>query len=297
VIDQYLKMLERLISEDIKLEFEAGSEVKPIFIDEGQFEQVLMNLTVNARDAMPQGGTILIRSFAVGNVQNLEFIQNGQEYVGVSVTDTGVGMDESIQARIFDPFFTTKEHGKGTGLGLSTVYGIVKQSGGEIQLRSKPGSGTTFTLYFPVTRKRAKKSTAVDPAEPKSTLSGAKVLIVDDDPGILVFIDRVLTAKQFEVVSRHSAEDAVATFQKAPYEFDLVLTDVVLTGKSGIELANICKDIRDDIPVVFMSGYPTDKLEDYIQEKSVTLLEKPFQPAKLYSVIENELMRSRNVSN
>lgn len=290
LIERYLKMLERLISEDISLQFEPGEGVKPIYIDAGQLEQVLMNLTVNARDAMPQGGKILIRSFMAGPANNLEMNQNGQEYVGISVADSGVGMDEQIQARIFDPFFTTKEQGKGTGLGLSTVHGIVKQSGGDIQLKSRPGIGTTFTLYFPVTQKKPKKSVQFQSEEPERSLINAKVLIVDDDPGILTFIERVLTAKQYSIVSHHSAEDAVASFQEEPEGFDLVLTDVVLTGKSGIELANICKNIRNDIPVIFMSGYPTDKLEEYIQEKAVTMLTKPFQPAQLYSVIENELL-------
>ena len=260
--------------------------------DPGQIEQVLMNLVVNARDAMPRGGTISIEIIETELGEDFARFHLGVSpgpHVMLSVSDTGEGMDSATQARLFEPFFTTKEQGKGTGLGLATVYGIVKQSGGSIYVYSEPGQGSTFKVYLP----RAENGDAV--AEPARTAvrssGGAEtILLVEDDDSVRRFARRALADDGYEVIDTRDPEEAIAVFERRPDTIDLILTDVVMPRLRGPELVKRLAALRPGIKVIFMSGY-TDQ---YMFEREVlgpkaAFLQKPLTPQSLSSKVREVL--------
>jgi signal transduction histidine kinase/CheY-like chemotaxis protein len=296
VISDMDKMLLRLIGEDVQLETILEPKLKSIKADRGSIEQVIMNLVVNARDAMPNGGKITIRT------ENTILDEKGSagiaeakpgEFVCVSITDTGIGMDKETREHIFEPFFTTKAKGEGTGLGLSTVYGIVKQIGGWINVYSEPGQGATFRIYLP---------TLSDSAEGKSELSketasspelrgnGERLLLVEDDELIRTATQRLLSETGYTVLSAGSAEEALAIFQREDGDFQLVICDVVLPDKSGVELADQLLALQPELRVILSSGYTDEKLRmSAVEEKGYPFLQKPYSTEKLLRSIKENI--------
>jgi signal transduction histidine kinase/CheY-like chemotaxis protein len=276
VVDDIQKMLRRLIGERIELVVELAPDLARVRADRSQIEQVIVNLVVNARDAMPRGGRVTIRTLNVapGN------------YAALKVEDTGEGIAPAVLQRIFEPFFTTKPLGRGTGLGLSTVYGVVKQSGGDIQVHSTPARGTEFTVLLPAV------ASAADPGETATTngaaplgvpaTTGAAVLIVEDDPGVRAFAARVLRDAGSVVFEAGNPAEALAFATSESTPLDLLLTDVVLPGIDGADLAERLRAIRPGLRVLFMSGYTPEEIAVAAALRSEdALLRKPFLPAAL----------------
>jgi PAS domain S-box-containing protein len=283
LVEDVDKMLRRLLGEDVELRVTLARDAGNARADPGQLQQVIMNLVVNARDAMPTGGKLLIETAdAELTEQYAELHQQviPGPYVMLAVSDTGVGMDAQTKARIFEPFFTTKEKGKGTGLGLSTVYGIVKQSGGYIWVYSESGHGTTFKVYLP----------RVDaPAEPQAppretaTLSGTETILLAEDDEMLRPLTKGLLAKfGYTVLDAESAEQALAVAGAHQGPIHLLVADVVMPGASGRELARRLAQSRPETRVLYVSGYTDDAIVHHgMLEPGLKFLQKPFTPAAL----------------
>jgi PAS domain S-box-containing protein len=284
VVGDLQKMLHRLIGEDVELRSVRVPDLGNVLADAGQVEQVIMNLVVNARDAMPTGGTLTIET---ANVEFTEQFADAHQvmqpgaYVMLAVSDTGTGMTPEIRARIFEPFFTTKDKAKGTGLGLSTVFGIVKQSGGYIWTYSEPGQGTTFKLYFPRVDEPA--DVAERPHPITSAAGGTEtVLLAEDDDLLRPLAHGVLTKLGYVVLEARNAQDAAARAAQHQGPIHLLVTDVVMPGASGRELARRLAEKRPEMRVLYMSGYTDDAIIRHgILERGVNYLQKPFTPAVL----------------
>jgi nitrogen-specific signal transduction histidine kinase len=286
-------MLRRLLGEDIiELCAELDPQIGSIKADPGQLEQVIMNLAVNARDAMPTGGrlTIETRNVTIGKGPRREtmMLEEG-DYVLLAIKDTGQGMSEEVQSHLFEPFFTTKEKGKGTGLGLSTVYGIVKQSGGTIGIESKPGRGTTCKIYFPKVDELAQGSQTPGGAAARG-YGRETILVVEDDPAVRGLVHEALRLSGYDVlVARHGIE-ALLTGTKHMGPIHLLLTDVVMPQMSGPEVAEKLTVVRPDIKVLYMSGYPDHPVFSQGGVKRGTaFLQKPFTPNVLTQKVREVL--------
>ncbi len=291
LIGEMERMLRRLIGEDVTLEITSEPELGRVKADPGQLEQVVVNLVVNARDAMPQGGTLRIAT------RNLELdeayarmhpdVAPGS-YVELTVSDTGTGMDEATLERAFEPFFTTKAAGKGTGLGLSTVFGIVKQSGGSIQVASEQGCGTRFTIHLP----RVPEGETVDrPSQPHPVVGGAEtVLVVEDEDGLRKVAVRALTAAGYRVLVAPSGAAALQLLEREPGPVDLMLTDVVMPGMSGRELADRLRGLRPAMRVLFTSGYAPDVITHHgALDEDLHFIGKPYTIAELKAKVREVL--------
>jgi len=273
------KMLRSLISENIELKTDLAVNLGAARADPNQIEQVIMNLAINARDAMPDGGTVTIET---GNV-TLDDAYAGQhvsvipgEYVMLAVSDTGCGMDAKTQSRIFEPFFTTKPAGRGTGLGLSTVYGIVKQTGGNIWLYSEPGKGTTFKIYLPAIAALPEDIGKVAPAEAPRRGAGT-VLVVEDDEQLRRLTHRALDAQGYTVLVADRGGTALDIARRHKGEIDLLLTDVIMPDTNGRKLAETIRAARPGMRVLYMSGYPDGAIASHgMLEPGVAYLAKPF---------------------
>jgi PAS domain S-box-containing protein len=273
------KMLRRLIGEDIELTTSLDPALQPAKVDPGQVQQVLMNLVVNARDAMPNGGKLTIKTanvdFDASYAVERPELQPGS-YVLVAVSDTGCGMDEATKARIFEPFFTTREPGMGTGLGLATVYGIIKQSGGYIYVNSQPGRGSTFRIYFP----RAGQETSQpgqDSAPHEIKQNAATVLVVEDEDAVRAMAARVLQRNGHAVLQARHGEEALQLSAAHTGPIDLLLTDVVMPQMSGCQLAQRMAPIRPAMKVLYMSGYTDEAIVRHgLLSHEVDFLQKPF---------------------
>jgi two-component system, cell cycle sensor histidine kinase and response regulator CckA len=276
------KMLCRLISEDITLTVAPGADLGTVKVDRGQLEQVIMNLVVNARDAMPNGGTLSIETSTVDFDDDYAAshapVVPGR-YVMLAVSDTGCGMDEATQLRLFEPFFTTKEVGKGTGLGLSTCYGIVKQSGGYIWVYSEPGRGSVFKIYLPRVELKARRTPS---KVPRKELGGTEtVLLVEDDSRVREAVARMLSARGYRPLVARDGAEATRLLEGSEKPIDLLLTDVVMPTWSGPELAEqLCR--HHPVKVLFMSGY-TDHavLRAGVLRPGHGFIQKPFSPDSL----------------
>jgi PAS domain S-box-containing protein len=273
------KMLARLIGEDIQVTTLLKPDIKSIHADPGQIEQVIINLAVNARDAMPQGGKITIEtanveldeSYAATHVA----AQPGR-YVMLSLSDTGIGMDADTLKRIFEPFFTTKELGKGTGLGLSTVYGIVKQSGGNIWVYSEVGQGTTFKIYFPQVEGEAERQLKIDAASPLPQ-GTETILLVEDETRVRALTRENLRVCGYNVLEAMNGEEALKVSREYKGPIHLLLTDVVMPRMSGRDLAERMSEERHGIPVLYISGFTDDAIVHHgVLEPGTQFLEKPF---------------------
>ncbi|HEV2990514.1 MAG TPA: PAS domain S-box protein [Candidatus Angelobacter sp.] len=278
VIDDILEMLRRLIREDIQLIFSPAPDLGLVSADRSQIEQVIINLTVNARDAMRQGGELRISTRNVcvePSSSSVPGLQPG-EYVNVTVSDTGCGMDKETMSRIFEPFFTTKEFGLGTGLGLSTVYGIVKQSGGEIQVESEPGRGATFAIYLP--KSNVDLPAPVVSQEPQvGTLHGREtILVVEDEEALRDAACEYLERLGYKVLAARDGEEALRVATRYPGELELLITDLVMPRLNGRAVRERLLRLRPGVKVIFMSGYAEDSAEEAIASQDVPLLRKPF---------------------
>jgi two-component system cell cycle sensor histidine kinase/response regulator CckA len=287
-IGEMRRMLASLLGEDIDFELDLGSGVWKTKIDRGRFEQIMANLAINARDAMAGGGRLTI---ATGTVS-----LDGGDFVVISVEDTGCGMDEETVSHIFEPFYTTKERGKGTGLGLATVYGFVQQSGGQIEVQSEPGRGTTFTICLP-------RHTADDPALVEdegltsrrggSGAAGATVLVVEDEKMIREMAARVL-GEELKVLTASNGREAIEVFRKHEGRIDLLIADVVMPGMNGPEAAAVMKKSHPELAVLYMSGYSDEDKELGVRmEKGDGLLRKPFSLEELEDAVHRALANQR----
>jgi two-component system, cell cycle sensor histidine kinase and response regulator CckA len=293
IIVETEKMLRRLIGEDIKLETILAPDPGTVEADPGQIEQIIMNLAINARDAMPEGGILTI---GTGSVEldeayaSSHFPQMPGKYEMISISDTGVGMSKEVREHIFEPFFTTKPMGKGTGLGLSIVYGIVKQSNGYIWVYSEPGKGTSFKIYLPrIEAAVAGQETPIK--KPIKTVSGSEtILVVEDEPMIMKTINKVLSKCGYTIMCAVDGNEALRIFEEHKDSIHLVLTDVILPGIGGRELVKRISGIRKDIKVIYMSGYTDNAIvHNGVLEKGINFLEKPFTSDNLMRKIGEAL--------
>jgi PAS domain S-box-containing protein len=294
VLDGVEKMLRRMIGEHVVLRSERAERLGIIRADPGQLEQVVANLAVNARDAMPGGGTVTI---STANVMIDELFAAGHEgavpgeYVRLRVADTGTGMTPETRRRIFEPFFTTKEVGKGTGLGLSTVFGIVHQSGGFVVVDSAPGQGTTFDVHFPCVEPRGDAAVAVGGARAENR-GTETILIAEDNPQLRALTARMLTERDYIVLSAGTGDEALEIADRHAGEIDLLITDVVMPGMSGRSLAQAIRHARPGIRVLYVSGYSDDMLgQQGVLDPDIHLLAKPFTPETLADRVREVLDR------
>jgi two-component system, cell cycle sensor histidine kinase and response regulator CckA len=294
VVREMERMLGRVIGEDVQLVTVLSAEHGTVMADPGQLEQVVLNLAVNARDAMPRGGTLRIETREVelgeAEAQAYPYRVDPGAYVRLTVSDTGTGMAPEVVARVFEPFFTTKEPGRGTGLGLSTVYGIVKQSGGYVWAESEEGRGSVFRVYLP--RVNAEPERAEPQPEPAAApaQAGGVVLLVEDEEGVRSLSRRILERRGYTVLAARNAAQARELFAGNGSRVDLLLTDVVMPHESGRELAEALLPLQPDLRVVFMSGYTDDALIRHgVLEDRFRLLEKPFAPEGLVRMVREAL--------
>ena len=290
------KMLRRLISENVEIVTRPGPKLGSVKADVGQVEQVILNLVINARDAMPEGGTLTLETANAELDQNYARDHAGVRsgsYVMLAVSDSGVGMDAEVQAHIFEPFFTTKEAGKGSGMGLATVYGIVQQSGGHIWVYSEPGRGSTFKLYLPRVEDSAEP--AAKTHAPAPTIRGTEtILVAEDDRQVRDLAVAILKACGYLVLTLESGFDAERVCHEHQGGIDLLLTDVIMREMSGPELAQRLKKLRPLAKVLFMSGY-TDAaiVHQGILDPGIEFLPKPFTPSSLAGKVRQVLDHSR----
>ncbi len=292
------KMLRRLIGADITLTLSSASEVVPVFADAGQMEQVLVNLVVNARDAMPDGGAIEISTGSV-TVGEIGAAFTPELHVGkyavLAVRDTGAGMDEETVARIFEPFFTTKEAGKGTGLGLATAFGIVSQAAGHILVQSEVGTGTTFRIYLPATLVEAAADDGTIATSALAMGGDETILLVEDEPHVRLLARRILVERGYTVLEASGGTEAIELAAARQGALDLLLTDVVLPERNGREVADTVLATRPQLRVLFMSGYTADAgLHSRVTASGAPFIDKPFTRTALASVVRAVLDAPRH---
>jgi PAS domain S-box-containing protein len=286
-------MLRRLMGEDIELRTVAGTRLGPVHADPGQLEQVLMNLVVNARDAMPLGGIVTIETANVDVDDPRARPTQGHyrlpagSYVLLAVADSGEGVDAEVMAHLFEPFFTTKGPGKGTGLGLATVYGIVKQSEGHILVDSEPGQGATFRIYLP----RVSASAPADAPAAAAPVGGTEtVLVVEDEPSVLRLSCSMLNLLGYHVLAASNGEEALTMAAAFPGAIHILITDVVMPKTGGRELAERLRVVRPGTKVLYVSGYTDDAiLRHGVLDQGVAFLQKPFTAAELAQMVRQVL--------
>ncbi len=290
------RMLQRLIGEDVTLELRLAEDLGAVSADPGQIEQVLMNLVVNARDAMPNGGRVIIETSNVDFSTELAMAELGRpagQYVQLTVTDTGTGMSPETQANLFEPFFTTKPAGQGTGLGLSTVYGIVKQSGGDIHIRSELGCGTSVRIFFPRLADDARAPVRAPRVKSLATAAVETVLLVEDDESLRTLAARVLRDAGYTVLDTRSATEAVLRGTHHEGTIDLLLTDVVMPQMSGRTVTELLTQQRPALRVLYMSGYTDDVVvKRGVLTTGTAFLQKPFTPEQLLQKVRAVLEQS-----
>jgi signal transduction histidine kinase/CheY-like chemotaxis protein len=278
------KMLHRVVGEDIDFKTVFVDDLGLVKVDPGQMEQVVMNLVVNAKDAMPRGGKLFLETANAELDEGFTRFHAGMipgAYVMLSITDTGIGMSKEVKEQIFDPFFTTKEKGKGTGLGLSPVFGIIKQSGGDIYVYSEPGKGTTFKIYLPRAfepQEELKKVTVEE--RPQGTET---ILVVEDNRMVRGLIVNILKSKGYTVLDTEAGWEALGVCEREKGPIDLILTDVVMPHMSGPELIEWLRKVRADFKVLYMTGYTDEAIVQHggVVDKTINLIHKPFTIEKL----------------
>jgi CheY-like chemotaxis protein len=291
VVEDLLKMIRRVIGEHIRLDFNSAPELKTIHADRGMIEQALMNLCVNARDAMPRGGVLTISTSQVSLdarfCRSHEWAKPG-EYILLEVVDTGTGMDQETLQHIYEPFFTTKETGKGTGLGLATVYGIVRQHEGMINVKSRLDQGTTFSVYLPVSGEPA---TQVQPETETTTGGGTEtILLAEDDEMVRTLATNILQRAGYTVHTANNGIEAVQQFKTHNSKIDLVILDVVMPGMGGRQAYEQMLTLRPDLQALFASGYSESAIDtNFVLNEGLTLLQKPFAPSDLLLAVRGIL--------
>ncbi|MBM4325221.1 MAG: response regulator [Deltaproteobacteria bacterium] len=293
-VDNLMKMLNRLIGEDIAVDTHLEPNLWTVRVDPGNIEQVIMNLVVNAKDAMSNGGRITIKTENVEidkDYCNIYRYAYPGRFVCLSVEDTGIGMSKEILQNIFEPFFTTKGLGKGTGLGLSVVYGIVKQHEGWINVYSEPGQGSIFKVYLPVSSEEAKHETKTEIISIKDIQGkGERILLVEDDLGIREFANKVLTSNGYEVLETSNTQEALDISEKKSGDLALVFSDVVLPDKSGIDLVEELLSRKPGLKILLTSGYTDQKSQwSVIKEKGYCFIQKPYNLNDLLRVVREVL--------
>jgi len=294
------KLLRRVIGEDIELEFQTEEKLGSIVADPGQLEQVLLNLAINARDAMPEGGKLTINTANLhleGAYVDRRAVVNPGRYIQMVVSDTGCGMDERTQSRIFEPFFTTKEQGKGTGLGLASVYGIVKQSGGYIWVYSELGHGTAFKIYLPMVEAAAGISRQVK-GSGEVPRGSETILLVEDDSSLREVTCAFLQSSGYTVLPAQSPEEALEVEERHQGPIDFLLTDVIMPKMNGRELVSRLSKARPEMKVLFVSGYTDGVVRDGVHgalEEGLAFLQKPFTRLALTQKIR-EILDSQRVT-
>jgi two-component system, cell cycle sensor histidine kinase and response regulator CckA len=295
-------LLRRLIGEKVKLDFVHGRDLWPVKVDVSQFEQVIVNLAVNARDAMPDGGKLTVRTANVGAAESAQLAYKGlpaADYVRIDIADTGTGIPADIRDKIFEPFFSTKEVGKGTGLGLSTVYGIVKQTGGFVYVDSEEGKGTTFRIFLP--RHHAEKETQDEahgaaketPAEakPRADLTGqGTILLVEDEDGLRSLNARGLRSRGYSVIEASNGVEAIEALEQKNGAVDLVVSDVVMPEMDGPTLLKEMRGRNPELKIIFVSGYAEDAFEKSLPEnQQFAFLPKPFTLSQLVAAVKETM--------
>jgi len=287
-ISNLKKLLGRLIKEDIEFKVELGENDLVVMADQGQLDQIFMNLVTNARDAMPKGGVLTITTGAAQLPPHIVVTsQPGSSggYALISVIDTGIGIDEETQEKIFDPFFTTKEVGKGTGLGLSMIYGIVKQHDGYIDVESEVGKGTTFNIYFPLIDSTFEKQK--EKASRPLKRGAETILVADDDPAVASLVKRILEEFGYKVLEARDGEDAIEQFLKHKDDIHLLLLDVIMPKKNGKEAYDAIRKIKPEIKAIFISGYSAEIIDEQAILEGLNFIGKPVSPEELlFSVRE-----------
>ncbi|HSY54939.1 MAG TPA: ATP-binding protein, partial [Bradyrhizobium sp.] len=298
-------LLRRLIGEKVKFDLVHGRDLWPVKVDVSQFEQVIVNLAVNARDAMPDGGKLTVRTANVSAEESKHLAYKGMpsaEYVRIDVTDTGTGISPEIVDKIFEPFFSTKEVGKGTGLGLSTVYGIVKQTGGFVYVDSEPGQGTSFRIFLPrhhpeqeeaVPEAAAAKDGSVE-ARPRADLTGqGTILLVEDEEGLRSLNARGLRSRGYSVIEASNGVEALEALEEKESTVDLVVSDVVMPEMDGPTLLKTMRVKNPDLKIIFVSGYAEDAFEKSLPEnQQFAFLPKPFTLSQLVAAVKETMAPS-----
>lgn len=294
-VKKLMKLLGRLIGEDVKVTIKLSTKLWDVKADSGNIDQVIMNLTVNARDAMPQGGELI---FKTHNVRIDESYRRAYtyakvgDYVCLEIEDTGTGMDEGTAARVFEPFFTTKSTGKGTGLGLSVVYGIVKEHDGWINIYSEPGQGSVFKIYLPASFDKKKPKIQSFVREKIASGKGEKILLVEDEESVLSSTKTLLEKSGYKITVATNAEEALEIFRKKEGDFDLVFTDTILPGKTGLELIKDIHTINPHLRVLVCSGYTGERIQrETIERRNYPFIQKPFDLDQLLSKIKEVMNR------
>ena len=291
LLNDFEKMLARVIGEDIELRLSLQSRTSLILADWSQLEQAVMNLAVNARDAMPGGGNLQLstRDVVISDEEVARFTEaKAGRYVALGVSDTGTGIEPALLAQIFEPFFTTKEAGKGTGLGLATVYGIAQQLGGFVDVTSAHGKGSAFTLFLPVVSAELAESIKAEAAA--SIRGDEKILVVEDQDEVRAVARRILITNGYSVIEARNGADALATLRDLDFNVDLVLTDAVMPQMGGPDLVRALRLMQSDLPVVIVSGYTDSELVTYgTRELNVPFLPKPFRGEDLLRTVRKAL--------
>lgn len=299
VLSELSILLGRLLGENVELGLEQATDLWPVKADLHQFEQVVINLAVNARDAMEDGGKLSIRTANVTELQSRELGLSDlplADYVMIEVRDSGCGMSDEVQAKVFEPFFSTKEIGRGTGLGLSTVYGIVKQTGGYIFVDSEEGKGTAMRVYLP---RHEAGAAEVDqepeklermPEKPKDLTGRGTVLLVEDEDAVRAFAARALGQRGYKVLEASTGAEALEVFEDHEGDVDLVVSDVVMPEMDGPTLMNELRRDHPDIKIIFMSGYAEDAFRRNLAEnEEFMFLQKPFDLKHLAAAVKTAL--------
>jgi signal transduction histidine kinase/FixJ family two-component response regulator len=301
VVAEIMKLLNRIIGVDVEVNVKAGSNLSTISADAAQIEQIVMNLAVNARDAMPEGGQLTIETSNVTLDENYQrrypYVQPGK-YVELKVSDTGSGMDEATKARIFEPFFTTKQVGKGTGLGLSMVYGIVKQHDGHINVYSEPEQGTVFKIFLPVVESEVEVE--IDQVQTQIGGGNETILLAEDDEGLLNLASDVLDHLGYSVLQAKDGEEAVQIYEENRDQVDLLLLDVMMPRMGGPEAYDRIRQVNGDIPLIFITGYSSDLVKSRFVKQNISLealgaavIQKPYNIEGLGRTIREVLDASR----
>jgi CheY-like chemotaxis protein len=295
VIGNTVQLLRRLVGEQIELNIVSGADLGRVKADAGQMEQVIMNLALNARDAMPGGGKLTMQTENVDideTYSSQHLNADPGRYVMLAVSDTGMGIDTDTLPHIFEPFFTTKAVGKGTGLGLSTVYGIVKQSNGSVSVYSEPGVGSTFRVYLPRVDEPAQPVEVLE-SSPGQHCGSETILLVEDEDGVRTLISTLLERNGYTVLQARTAEEALLTFENCRGPVHLLLTDLILPRMNGRELSEQLETISTNTKTLFMSGYTDDAaLLDGVLDSRAAFLQKPFSMESLLQKVREVLGRA-----